>query len=233
MDVRTSTNPVVRGAVAGMEWLNARYPWDHNEHYHGWILRNLPPARLAALDIGCGAGLLVSRLANAGFGQVVGIDRFPDMVQAARERCASREQVTIQQAELTEFAAATQQRFDVITMVAVLHHLDLDDDLAAVRGLLAPDGRLLVVGMARVDSIPDLAVDLAGAIATPAVGWWRNRGRAVSSREPERWVMPMRDPEQTIAQIRQAAATHLGPTVVHRRLHFRYTLRYDAPSPVD
>jgi len=45
-------------------------------------------------------------------------------------------------------------------MVAVRHHLCLDDTLARIRGLLAPGGCLLVVGLARVNSLPDLAVDL-------------------------------------------------------------------------
>ena len=40
-------------------------------------------------------------------------------------------------------------RFDLITMVAVLHHLPLAPALDQVRQLLAPGGRLLVVGLAR------------------------------------------------------------------------------------
>jgi hypothetical protein len=34
--------------------VNARHPWNHNDYFHGWILRNLPAGRDLAVDIGCG-----------------------------------------------------------------------------------------------------------------------------------------------------------------------------------
>jgi hypothetical protein len=55
-------------------------------------------------------------------------------------------------------------------MVAVLHHLDLDDALARIPRLLAPGGRLLVVGVARADSLADLAFDVVSGAANPVMG---------------------------------------------------------------
>jgi D-arabinose 1-dehydrogenase-like Zn-dependent alcohol dehydrogenase len=76
-------------------------------------------------------------------------------------------------------AAAGAGEADLITMVAVLHHLRLDDTLARIPGLLAPGGRLLVVGLARADSLPDLAVDLVSAAANPVVGVIKHPRRRV------------------------------------------------------
>lgn len=59
MDVRDSANPVLAGARRWLDRVNARHPWNHNEHFHGWILRNLPPPqRRAAIDVGCGTSVL-------------------------------------------------------------------------------------------------------------------------------------------------------------------------------
>ena len=74
---------------------------------------------------------------------------------------------------------------DLITMVAVLHHLDIDDTLARIPGLLAPGGRLLVVGLARVNALPDLAADLISAAANPVMGLIRHP-------RPARPTRPMR-----------------------------------------
>jgi hypothetical protein len=38
--------------------------WNHNVHYHGVVLRNVPRGCGEALDVGCGDGLLVLALAN-------------------------------------------------------------------------------------------------------------------------------------------------------------------------
>jgi hypothetical protein len=42
--------------------LNARHPWSHNDHFHSWILANLPEQRHIPLDVGCGRGELLARL---------------------------------------------------------------------------------------------------------------------------------------------------------------------------
>jgi hypothetical protein len=65
MDARDSANPVVLTAERWLARLNARHPWNHNEHFHGWILRNLPDRRQAAVDVGCGAGVQEERRRRA------------------------------------------------------------------------------------------------------------------------------------------------------------------------
>jgi hypothetical protein len=127
-------------------------------------------------------------------------------------------------------------------MVASLHHLDLDDTMARIPALLAPGGRLLVVGLARVDSLPDLAVDLVSAGANPVVGLIkhpravRSAGAAAASQpatvkvgQPVTPVMPIRDPVDTLAEIAAAARARLPGAAARRRLFFRYTLRWDKP----
>ena len=153
-----------------LDQINARHPWSHNEHFHGWILRNLPARRRAAVDVGCGMGVLAGKLAPH-FAGVTGMDADEAMAAAASARLARDPAVTIRWCGFEEFASAADHgQADLITMVAVLHHLDPDDTLARIPGLLVAGGRLLVVGLARVNSLADLAVDLISAAVNPIIG---------------------------------------------------------------
>lgn len=230
MDVRDSANPVVAGADRWLGRVNARHPWNHNAHFHNWILRNLPARRQAALDVGCGTGVLAGKLAPR-FARVTGIDADAGMAAAASARLAHDPVVTIRRCGFEDFAAsAGDGEADLITMVAVLHHLDLDDTLTRIPGLLAPGGRLLVVGLARANSLPDLAVDLVSAAANPVMGLIKHphpaRPQGPAAGQP---VMPVRDPATTLAQITAAVRAHLPGAAIRRRLFFRYTLRWDKP----
>jgi 2-polyprenyl-3-methyl-5-hydroxy-6-metoxy-1,4-benzoquinol methylase len=81
MDIRDLPGPLHESLAK----INARHPWNHNEHFHGWILRNLPACRHAAVDVGCGKGVLAGKLATH-FTRVIGIDRNEGMAAAASAR---------------------------------------------------------------------------------------------------------------------------------------------------
>ena len=231
VDVRDSMNPVLASARRWLDQVNARRPWNHNEYFHGWILRNLPARCRTAVDVGCGTGVLAGKL-TPHFARVTGIDADAGMAAAASARLAHDPRVTIRHCGLEQFAsAAGDGEADLITMVAALHHLDLDDTLARVPALLAPGGRLLVVGLARVNSQPDLAVDLISAAANPAMGLIKHprSARQAEGYPASQPVMPVRDPVTTLAEITATARALLPGATVRRRLFFRYTLRWDKP----
>jgi SAM-dependent methyltransferase len=232
MDVRDSANPVVLSAGRWLARVNARHPWNHNEHFHSWILHNLPARRQAAVDVGCGTGLLAGKLAPH-FARVTGIDADEGMAAAASARLASDPRVTIMRCRFEEFAvAAGEGQADLITMVGVLHHLDLGDALARIPLLLAPGGRLLVVGFAKVDSLADAAVDLMSSAANPVMGLIKHPrpARPADGSAAGQPVMPVRDPSATLTEIAAAASARLPGTTIRRRLFFRYTLRWDKPQ---
>jgi hypothetical protein len=161
-----------------------------------------------------------------------GIDADAGMAAAASAHLAQDPRVTIRRCGFEQFAAAASDgEADLITMVAVPHHLGLDDTLARIPGLLAPGGRLLVVGLARVSSLPDLAVDLISAAANPVMGLISHPRpiRPAGGPAAGQPVMPARDPAITLAEITAAARARLPGATVRRRLFFRYTLRWDKP----
>lgn len=232
MDVRDSANPVVLTAARWLASVNARHPWNHNEHFHSWILRNLPARRQAAVDVGCGTGVLAGKLALR-FARVTAIDADEGMAAAASARLGEDPRVSIMRCRFEEFEppAGAAGEADLITMVAVLHHLDLSATLARLPRLLAPGGRLLVVGLAKVDSLADVAVDLMSSAANPVMGLIKHPrpARPADESAAGQPVMPIRDPSATVAEIAAAASARLPGTTIRRRLFFRYTLRWDKP----
>jgi SAM-dependent methyltransferase len=231
VDVRESANPLVLSTAQWLHRVNARHPWNHNEHFHRWILRNLPARRQAAVDVGCGTGVLAEKLVPR-FARVTGIDADEDMAAAASARLADKPNVSIKRCRFGTFAeTADEGMADLITMVAVLHHLDLGDTLPQVSRLLAPGGRLLVVGLAKVDTPTDVMIDLVSAAANPIVGLIKHPHAALPAdvaavSEP---VMPVRDPSTTLAEIAAAVSAGLPGATIRHRLFFRYTLRWDKP----
>ncbi|MFI2488367.1 class I SAM-dependent methyltransferase [Promicromonospora kroppenstedtii] len=230
MDLRTVPNPLVRAGGRVLRRLNDRHPWSHNDHFHGWILRRLPARRRRALDVGCGKGLLLGRLRGR-FDEVMGVDADAAMAAVAAERFAGDPAVTVRRARFEEVDGT----FDAVTMVAVLHHLQLEAALRHAAGLLAPGGRLLVVGLARADTLADLAWDLPSSLLNPLVGLIKHpqpvrkpvddSGSRASS-EP---VMPVRDPADSFAEISRVAREVLPGARPRRRLFFRYTLEWSRP----
>ena len=63
--------------------------WNHNVHYQRVILEAVPAGCGAAIDVGCGDGLLACKLA-ARCAAVTGIDRDERMIAVARELGAGR-----------------------------------------------------------------------------------------------------------------------------------------------
>lgn len=202
------------GIVAAIDRFNQARPWSHNNHYHRWILRRLPSSFGSALDVGCGSGDLI-RLLAARAGSVVGVDLDADIIGHAPELPNAR-YVT------GDALALPDARYDVITAVASLHHLPLEQALATFRRWLSPGGTLVVIGLTR----RTFADYLWMPIATPAntlVSLRHGKGP-----RPVAMGAPVRDPDMTLRELRAHVARHLPGARIRRRLFFRYSLVYRA-----
>jgi len=210
-------------AADAMRALNARHPWSHNDAFHAWIAVRLPAGRASALDVGCGRGELLAVLAER-FDLVHGIDIDSDMRRASGSRCAGLANVTVDD---TPLAQVTEGK-DLVTMVAVLHHLDLAPALTQVLRILKPGGRFLCVGLARPDSAIDQLWDVASMITNPIIGFvkhpWAAQVRARGA------PFPVKDPEYTLSQIRQATRQAMPGAVIRRQLGFRHTIEWTKPT---
>ena len=112
-------------------------------------------------------------------------------------------------------------------MVAVLHHLDVEDALRAVRGLLAPGGRFLAVGLAMPRSFRDHVWDVASVVTNPMIGFvkqpWPSR------LGPQNPPVPVRDPTMTFNQLREALAIVMPEATIRHHLGFRHTIAWTKP----
>ena len=223
MDIRE----LARGRWGGrlsttMGAINARHPWSHNDHFHPWILTRLPEARGRALDVGCGRGELLAVFATH-FDSVNGIDVDCTMREAASARCAGLANVTIDATPLSEVARSV----DLVTMVAVLHHLDIEEALVDVRRLLAPGGRFLSVGLACPASVTDHVWDVASIVTNPAIGYVKHPW--VSTRGVQPPTTPVADPRLPYDEIRETVAQVMPGARMRHRLGFRHTVEWTKP----
>ncbi|WP_374928981.1 class I SAM-dependent methyltransferase [Kytococcus sedentarius] len=204
--------------------LNDRHPWSHNDAFHSWVLSRLPARRGLALDVGCGRGELLARLADH-FERAHGIDADEDMRRASERRCAGLPHVTVGAGPLEDHPPGV----DLVTMVAVLHHLDLEHALQEVRRVLNPGGRFLCVGLARPASPVDHAWEVASMVTNPLIGMVRHPWVARMPPGPD--PFPTKEPELTLGEIQTAAQEALPGVVVRRHLGFRHTLEWTKPLP--
>jgi ubiquinone/menaquinone biosynthesis C-methylase UbiE len=138
--------------------------WNHNVHYQPVILKAVPAGCGAALEVGCGDGLLARRLAER-CAEVTAIDRDPRMIALARSmaQAAGPGRVAFVEADFLACPLAAAS-FDFACANTALHHMDVGAALTAMARAPRPGGRLAVVGLAADRSVGDY---LAGASACP------------------------------------------------------------------
>ncbi|MCC6623600.1 MAG: methyltransferase domain-containing protein [Deltaproteobacteria bacterium] len=106
----------------------------------------LLPPDVTIADLGSGTGELALRLAPFARA-VVGVDREPSMVAAARQRLAGHDHVRFVEAPL-EALPLPDASVDLALVVLVLHHVpEPARALAEAARILRPGGRLVVVDM--------------------------------------------------------------------------------------
>lgn len=212
------TTPPPR-VVRALEQFHATHPWDHNAHYHRWILRRLPRRFDSALDVGSGSGDLARLLASRA-GAVHGIDVDPAILARARELTAPTAPVTFSVGDALK--EVPPGPYDVITCVATIHHMPFSDALTHFRQHLAPGGTLVVVGLSRPQSRSDQLIDAVAIPSNVAMAWIKNKGRKAP--RPASMTAPTRPATMTFADIVRDARQALPGARLRRRLFWRYTL---------
>ncbi|MFF4112691.1 class I SAM-dependent methyltransferase [Streptomyces sp. NPDC001714] len=193
--------------------------WNHNVHYHPVVVDAVPDGCRTALDVGCGDGLLAAKLATRAE-SVTGVDRSAEMIRQAQKRDA--ENVTFLEGDYLDGALLDEGAYDFVSAVAVIHHAPFDDAIERLVGLLAPGGRLVVVGMAYNRTLLDWVISGCGVPASLVTARLRGGKRAPSG-------MPVEDSIMNWGEVRQATAHLLPGRRYRRRLLWRYTLVWDKP----
>jgi SAM-dependent methyltransferase len=199
--------------------------WNHNSHYHGFLLRQIPLHCELSLDIGCGTGAF-SRLLADRSERVVALDLSPQMILVARERSDAYGNIDFQVADATgwEFPVA---QFDCVASIATLHHLPLAETLAKMRDALRAGGVLVVLDLYQEEGLAALLTSTAAMIVHKVLFLLRT-GRLTEPREVrEAWAEHgQHDSYLTLSEIRQICASVLPGARVRRHLLWRYSITW-------
>ena len=203
--------------------------WNHNSHYHAFLLKRVPPHCTEALEIGCGTGGFARLLAQR-VERVVALDLAPQMIRIARDRARQVTKIEFQVAD-----AATWQfppeRFDCIVSIATLHHLPLGETLSKMKRSLTVNGILLVLDLFRGEGLSDvlasvLAVPVAAALKLIKLGRLRESAEVRAA-----WAAHGRHESYlSLSEIRKTCAGILPGAVVTRHLLWRYSIVWKKPG---
>ncbi len=145
----------------GADWDEVRALGLPGPEIEAALLGALPQRVGRLLDIGCGTGGLLERLAGR-IEEGVGVDASRDMLALARTRLAEHghAHLTVRQADMYRLPLADGS-FDAVTLQMVLHYAeDPAAALAEAGRVLKPGGALLIVDLA-----PHQRADLLGTHA--------------------------------------------------------------------
>ena len=205
-----------------MSGTSAATYWNHNAAFHDELVADAARRGGRALDVGCGEGLLVQRLA-AVCEEAVGIEADPATVERARARLAGVRGAVVRRADVLDPALRGEVGvFRTVTCVAVLHHLPLEEGLRALSGFVAPGGRLCVVGLAADEGLGDRALSALSVLPNWVASRWHREARDIG--------VPVAPPRESLREIRAVAARVLPGCRLRRRMYWRYRLTWDRPG---
>jgi ubiquinone/menaquinone biosynthesis C-methylase UbiE len=198
--------------------------WNHNNHFHHFILQQLPAHVENSLDVGCGQGFFAAHLAAIS-DRVDAVDLDTDVIRRAIQLQSSCSNIHFINGDFTRLHLP-EAHYDVLVSIACLHHMDLEAALIEMKRVLRPRGVLVILGLYHGVDLLELPLS---ALSIPLDFVQK---RIIHRNEPETIAMnaPLHDPSQTIPQIKAAAARILPGARLQRHLYWRYSLIWHKPG---
>ena len=112
------------------------------QNQNDFFTKNLSASKGAALDIGCGSGILAFELAQY-YDNVVAVDLSEKMLAIASQK---RSAPNIEYIQMDASQLALDRQFDLIVSAATFHHLpNLPAALDAIKKMLNPHGKIVFI----------------------------------------------------------------------------------------
>ena len=206
-----------------------REEWNHNNHYHQFLLKQLPKHSQTILDLGCGVGKF-SRLLAEKSDRVIALDLSPKSIEIARHKSEQFNNIDYRVADVSRWQFPIEH-FDVIVSIATLHHLSLNELLPKLQAALKPGGILLILDLLEHQDIWDTFND---CIAVP-LNWWflktRNKHTVFDPIAAEAIREHLRTDEYlTYSQAKEIYTNFLKTPKVRRHLFWRYSVVWQKPT---
>lgn len=189
--------------------------WNHNVAYHNWILKHVQKQD-TVLDVGCGDGLLVSKLAPLSK-KVIGVDsHFPSIIKA-KEHISQFQNATVINVSFEDFKFE-EDLIDTVIFVASIHHMDMAEAIEKAKKLLSPHGKIIIVGIAKPIGILDHIIELLRVIPAKI-------GSIINNEKVSEQIgVPTVPAEMSYKQIKEISRKHLPDAEISRGLYYRYLL---------
>lgn len=197
--------------------------WDHNNHYHHFLLKQLPKPCKTILDIGCGTGEF-SRLLAKRTDRVVAIDLSPNMIEVAKQRSRQYTNIDFQLADILQWEFPVEQ-FDAIVSIATVHHLPVENLLPSLKTALKPGGSLVILDLLEHENVQEMLSDFVAVPLNWLLQTLRNRHIQPSSEAAEAMIEHLRtDKYFTLSQARRTYTRFLRKAKVRKHLFWRYSV---------
>ena len=189
--------------------------WNHNTAYYDWIKTETVHCR-SMLDVGCGDGSLLSYL-DDGAKYLLGIDSEQSCIDEANRRNKT-EKTAFMSLGFEDFE--TDRKFDAVTFVASLHHMNMKAAIEKAIGLLEDDGVLLIVGLAKPSTVIDYIIEGLRIIPSSVISRIKHIRPSESKSIPVSYDFP------TLNEVRKMANTLLPGYTIKYGLFYRYLLKW-------
>jgi SAM-dependent methyltransferase len=197
--------------------------WNHNNHYHAFLLRHAPAHCADALEVGCGTGTFARLLAQRS-DHVLALDLSAEMLRLARQNSADDPNIDYVQADVM-MMPLPYDAYDCIASIATLHHLELSDVLPKLKDALKPGGVLLVLDLYRAETVGDLLQNFVSVPYHHILNRVKGSSAPQSAEASAAWdAHGSSDVYPTVAEVRRACASLLPGAKVTRHLLWRYSL---------
>ena len=175
-------------------------------------LRPRPLAGLRIADIGCGGGILTEPLARLG-AEMVGLDAGAENIEAAKRHAMSADLTIDYRQGTAEALAAEAEQFDAVLAMEIVEHVaDVEVFLAALAGMLRPQGTLFMSTLNRTAKSFALAI-----IGAEYILGWVPRGT-------HSWRKFLRPAELAAALRRQGVSVQGTTGIVYSPLEKKFRL---------
>lgn len=193
--------------------------WNHNNHFHSYLLHYIPSSTQAVLDVGCGLGSFARKLAQRAV-VVDAIDADRTIVTEA-ERHNGVANIRYSQ---VDFIASNmpQASYDAIFAIASIHHMDMRRALEKMKALLHPSGTLVILGLYEERTLLDY---IYSWVSVPINYLYLLRHRAAARTV----TAPTRRAQLTLKQISDTADDVIPGYSLERHLFWRYSLVWRKP----
>ncbi|KAM3090611.1 class I SAM-dependent methyltransferase [Phormidesmis sp. 146-35] len=196
--------------------------WNHNAHYHRYLLRQIPTKVYRALDVGCGLGSFTRKLAERS--EVVDALDSDNAILTEASNHYPASNITYRQADFLKFDLP-EAAYDVIVSIAALHHMDIEAALKKMKFVLRPSGKLLILGLYQEVTLADYAYSAISVPLNLAYLRWHQTSTAMLTP-----VAPTCSAQLSLKQINTIASAVVPGFRLQRHLFWRYSLIWQKPG---